>query len=338
MRIDTVCFTDQGYALGERLADRLRGEGDAVRLERCGGGKSVRQWTEERFHDSDALVFIGAIGIAVRAVAPLLVSKTSDPAVVAIDDCGRFSVSLLSGHIGGANDLANRIALLLGATPVVTTATDSNSVFAVDDWAERNNFFIVNPGRIKSVSAELLAGREVGLRTAFPIAGPFPENLVPQEKEYGVSLDIRPDADSAVLSLIAPVAVLGVGCRKNAPAESIESAFRSFCGETGIHPKAFAKACSIDLKKNEPGLIAFCEKQGLSFETFPAETLAEAGGEFSSSDFVASVTGVGTVCERAAVVGSGGGRLIAGKTILDSVAMAAAMREYTVDFAEGGWV
>lgn len=350
MRIEIACFTGRGRELGRRLEQGLSKAGDQAALTRCGGGgnMTVRQWAAERFHQAEALVFIGAVGIAVRAVAPMLVSKTSDPAVVAVDDCGRFSVALLSGHIGGANELAQRIAHMLGCTPVVTTATDVRGVFAVDVWARREGLVIANPERIKCVSAKLLAGETVRLWSWFPISGELPVGV---ESKGGASAktrlgegDIIVDIHNApipgALHLIPPVAVLGVGCRKGTAEESIENAFQAFCADSELYPQAFGGVCSIDLKKDEPGLAAFCSSRALPFETFSAETLAGVEGGFSASDFVTAVTGVDNVCERSAVAGSGGGELIVKKTVYDGVVtMAAAVRGYAVDIGSrhGSW-
>ena len=123
-----LAFTDIGLALAKRLAAALPGS-----VARCGrDGDSLAEWTSAQFVQSDALIFVGAAGIAVRAIAPHCKSKTTDPAVVVVDECGRFAVPILSGHLGGANDLARAIAAVCGAVPVITTATDAHGIFAVD--------------------------------------------------------------------------------------------------------------------------------------------------------------------------------------------------------------
>ena len=125
-----LAFTDTGLALAKRLAAALPGS-----VARCGqDGTSLAEWTGVQFVQSDALIFVGAAGIAVRAIAPHCKSKTTDPAVVVVDECGRFAVPILSGHLGGANDLARTIAAVCGAVPVITTATDAHGIFAVDEW------------------------------------------------------------------------------------------------------------------------------------------------------------------------------------------------------------
>ena len=136
-----LAFTDTGLALARRLADALPGS-----VDRCGsGGVSLAGWTALQFAQSDALVFVGAVGIAVRAIAPHCRSKASDPAVVVLDECGRFAVPVLSGHLGGANDLARALAAVCGAVPVITTATDAHGIFAVDEWAKHQNCTVLAP-------------------------------------------------------------------------------------------------------------------------------------------------------------------------------------------------
>ena len=130
MKIRIISFTDRGERLAGQLAKKL--PGDAMR---CARPLSLDEWTRQGFSEADALIFIGAVGIAVRAVAPFLRNKAADPAVVVMDEAAGHVISLLSGHLGGANDLTRRIASICGADPVITTATDVEGVFAVDAWA-----------------------------------------------------------------------------------------------------------------------------------------------------------------------------------------------------------
>ena len=152
-----LAFTAKGLALAQQLAQTCPGS-----VSRCGlGGVTLAEWTAQQFAAADALVFVGAAGIAVRAIAPHCQSKATDPAVVVLDECGRFAVPLLSGHLGGANDLARRLAAACGAVPVITTATDANGLFAVDEWAKKQNCAVWETPRIKLVSGALLAGKTV---------------------------------------------------------------------------------------------------------------------------------------------------------------------------------
>ena len=151
-----LAFTAKGEALAHRLAEALPGS-----VSRCGGDVTLKGWTAEHFAQDEALIFVGAVGIAVRAIAPHCRSKAADPAVVVVDEGGNFAVPLLSGHLGGANALARALAKACGAVPVITTATDVNGLFAVDLWAKAQNCAVLEPERIKHVSGALLAGQTV---------------------------------------------------------------------------------------------------------------------------------------------------------------------------------
>ena len=151
-----LAFTAKGEALAQRLAEALPGS-----VSRCGGDVTLKGWTAEHFAQDEALIFVGAVGIAVRAIAPHCRSKAADPAVVVVDEGGNFAVPLLSGHLGGANALARALAKACGAVPVITTATDVNGLFAVDLWAKAQNCAVLEPERIKRVSGALLAGQTV---------------------------------------------------------------------------------------------------------------------------------------------------------------------------------
>ena len=172
MKIRLISFTGRGQALAEDLAEKLGGE-----AQRCGHPLSLSEWTQAAFREADALVFVGAAGIAVRAVAPYLAGKDRDPAVVAVDETGRFAVPLLSGHLGGANDLAGRIAACCGAQAVITTATDVNGVFAADLWARHQGCAVLNVGKIKEVSSRLLSGGTVTVKSDWQIAGDPPDGV-----------------------------------------------------------------------------------------------------------------------------------------------------------------
>lgn len=324
--IRLIAFTEKGYALAERLARDLNGS--AVR---CGAGHPLASWTGDAFASADGLIFIGAVGIAVRAIAPHVKSKTTDPAVVVVDECARFAVPVLSGHLGGANDLARHIGALTGAAPVLTTSTDINGVFAVDEWARRQGCRIVNPQYIKRFSAKLLAGEQVSLHTDWPIAGTPPKGIVMAENgTFDAVLTIR-DCWENTLCIVPPIAVVGAGCRKNTPMEAIEEAYAALLAEGAVCRQAVCKVCSIDLKRKEPGLLAFCQAQDLPFETFSARQLGAVQGAFTPSAFVQSVTGVDNVCERSAVLGSGGALSIR-KTARNGVTMAMALKPFAPDW------
>ena len=323
MHLTYLSFSDRGEALAVRLAAALGGE-----AARCGRPVSLDEWTSTSFGQAQGLVFVGAAGIAVRAIAPYVKSKTSDPAVVVVDECGHFAVPILSGHLGGANDLARRIARVCGAVPVLTTATDANGIFAVDEWAKRQNCRVIHPEKIKEASSSLLAGGMVRIYSPWPVTGDCPENVVLTEDETGcmVRLDVRA-GDGNRLCLVPRILVLGVGCRKGTTQEALEEAFQALLEKSGVFAEAVCAAASIDLKREEAGLLAFCEAHGWPCRFYSAGELKAVSGDFTASDFVKGVTGVDNVCERSAVLASGG-RLYWKKSAGNGVTMALAQMPY----------
>lgn len=300
-----------------------------------------RTFYGERFGASDALIFVGACGIAVREIAPFVKSKKTDPAVIDIDDSGRFVIPVLSGHIGGANALAKHLAELMDAIPVITTATDINGRFSVDTWATQQGFVIGSMKAAKLISAVILE-RDIPLATGLPVKGDMPpgvyrfgtgslcektEKMTEDPPHVGIYIgwdNQKPFRDTLVL--IPKTVHLGIGCRRGTSCEKIKKAVNAFIFNNGIDRRAVKCAASIDLKKDEEGLLAWSEQEGIPIAFYSAEELSEVQGEFTPSEFVASVTGVDNVCERAALIGAG--ELVVRKNAADGVTVAAAV-EYT---------
>ena len=325
MKLAFLAFTEKGFALAGSLAQTLGGS-----VMRCGKPDSLLDWTQKHFADDDGLVFVGAVGIAVRAIAPYIEKKWKDPAVVAVDECAQFAVPLLSGHLGGANRLARAVSEVCGAQAVITTATDVNGVFAVDEWARCQELSVIDPQHIKLISGKLLAGDSVKVYGPYPIEGECPIGVEAAETlPADVAVSIR--QEKAVLSLAPKTVVLGVGCRKATPQSTIESVLKRFLQESRLRPESICAAASIDLKKEEPGLIAFCNSHGWDFKTCTAEELRQVPGEFTPSAFVSQITGVDNVCERSAVFASGGD-LFVKKFAADGVTMAAAEKPLRLDW------
>ena len=327
--IGYLAFTDRGAKLAGELCAALGGTVTDAREQEA---FSLRAWTEERFDRCEALVFVGAAGIAVRAVAPFLKCKASDPAVVSLAEKGNFVVPLVSGHLGGANDLARRIASLCGGTAVLSTATDVSGVFAVDSWARRQGLRLLQPERIKAVSSRLLSGESVGVYSAFPIRGAPPEGLrlCPVE-DADVLVDIGTH-ESGALTLLPPCLTLGLGCRRGITEEELEAAFHAFLDGSGVRPEAIGAVASIDRKADEEGLLRFCQTHGWEPRFFAAAELRGAEGMFQGSAFVERTVGVDNVCERSAVLCSGGS-LFRPKWARNGVTLALACREPELDWS-----
>ena len=324
-----VSFTEIGAqtaAKAARLLPDFLCERYARTVDLSLSNTSLPRFAQQAMVDCDLIVFVGAAGIAVRAAAPYLAGKAYDPAVVVIDEQGRFVIPLLSGHLGGANELAERLAEGLGATAVITTATDGRAVFAVDSWAKSHECVVFDPENIKYISGALLRGDTVGLRSAFPVDGLLPAHI-----------DTKTAAESGVVigfDLVPRVISLGIGCRKGVSAGAVEQTVREALGRAGLSLAAVKAVASIDIKKDEPGLVSFCAAHGLPFAVYSAEELNAAPGEFTASEFVKDTVGVDSVCERAAVVNAGNGTIIARKYAKNGVTAAFAAGGYRVCLEE----
>ena len=330
MKVSIIAFTDNGMEIAYKLSNSLSETND-VDFTRCGKG-ALSTWTEEHFSTNDALIFIGAIGIALRAIAPYIKTKTKDPAVVVVDELGQFSIPILSGHIGGANELALRISEILNAIPVITTATDINKVFAVDTWAKSQGLHILNPECIKLVSSKLLKGESVHVKSDYPIQGNLPKNVYLNDLEdsnagYDVIIthkDLENECKKDTLLLVPQIITVGIGCRKDISFEAIENSILNILESENYHILSINALASIDKKANEKGILEFAKKYDLPFNTYSAEELNSLEGDFTKSDFVKSVVEVDNVCERSAVIESNG-KLIRRKDTCDGAGVTVAL-------------
>lgn len=349
MRIAIISFTKAGSVLCGQLTEKLREQGencdgyvrprfleegpDRGESPNRGGihavTESVGDWTGRMFVQVDALIYIGAAGIAVRAIAPHLKDKMTDPAVLVCDEQGQFVISLLSGHVGGANGLAVRTAALLGAVPVVTTSSDVQGLTAVDVWAKERGLALSDRYAARRVAAALADGEPVGFHSDFLLAEPVPEGWRNGEVcRENVRVTCRKHAgeNQSVLRLIPRVLTVGIGCRKNMDFEKLEAAVRQTLDRHHLDLLAVRQIASIDLKKDEAGICQMAEKLGVPFVTFSAGRLEAVCGELTESAFVRSVTGTGNVCERSALAAAGdGAQLLVKKEIYEGVTVAVAL-------------
>ncbi len=314
--------------------------GQKVNLKPLNGG--FYPGVAEIFSAYPALIFVSAAAVAVRAIAPCLAGKDRDPAVVLVDEGGQFAISLLSGHLGGANALAEMVARHLGAQAVITTATDTKGISAFDSLARQWGWSIENLPDLKHISAAMLEGREVvlyGRQTeggAAPqggaaaeslkdlLAGKLTGNVYITEKKEELSrarhgaviidncLEEWPVPEGMPLVILRPKNVAaGVGCRKGVPARAIIQAVEhAFC-EAGFALKSLSCLASGEFKAGEAGLVEAARYFGVPLKIFSRADIAAALEEgalkdCSRSAFVEEQVGVGAVAEPCAVLGSGG--------------------------------
>lgn len=328
MKTVIVACSVRGYELGKELSKNMSEDDPSQSIELVVKCKSIEESIEETvteyigkvFDLVDRILFISACGIAVRAIAPYIEHKSKDPAVLVMDETGRYCISLLSGHAGGANEYAEYIGELIGATPVITTATDNEGRFAVDEFARKNELVIGNWKLAKEVSVRILEDENVYFCSDLPVAGILPEGLIAitPEELYGISMEKiavhvtneneveeiseKYGDDLQILKLVPKNIVVGIGCKKNTSASKIRKAIESCMDEYGLDMKSIYALASIDLKKEEEGILTFCEENEVEFVTYSADELDDLEGEFSESEFVENITGVSNVCERCAVM------------------------------------
>mgnify|MGYP002854467902 CR=1 FL=1 len=270
MRNAILTVTAGGASVAEKISAGIGGEIFAKGRD----FERLAEFVSEIFGKFDALIFVCATGIAVRTIAAHVVSKLSDPAVIVVDERGRNVISLLSGHVGGGNDLTLKISAAIGANPVITTATDVGNKIAVDALAGRLGLRPEPKDAIKIINSAILRDEPVCV-----VAGGVRLNLVPQK-------------------LIA-----GIGCRRGTTAEAIEFAVTAACAEIRQEVGRISVLASVDVKRDETGLLEFAGRIGREIKFYSAAELAKKIAEYrlTESKFVKAALGVGNVCEAAAL-------------------------------------
>lgn len=286
----------------------------------------IDSWVKEGFNNKEAVVFVGALGIAVRSIAGYVNDKMTDSPVIVIDDAGTFVIPVLSGHVGGANKLADYIASILGATCVITTSTDVNNAFSPDTFAMENNLSVVNKSKIKKVSSKAIEGKPVVIAVK-DYNGSDADIII--DCDYMNNENIKDSYYQEIDSLILKKKklILGIGLKKGNTFEKVESLCRKVLTLQNASFNDVYAIASIDVKMDEEALEKLAAKYNLPRIFFDADMLNKVKGEFTASQFVKDTVGVDNVCERAALLAAGnGGTIIVGKTAMDGVTVAIAKK------------
>lgn len=269
---------------------------------------------QQLFKEYEALICIMATGIVVRSLAPVLQDKRQDPAVLVMDEKGQHVISLLSGHLGGGNQLARQVAEKLGSQPVITTATDVQQVTAIDLLAQEiNGWYADFKSTTKRINGLLADHQKVGLLQRDEwVKDQRGLTLLPNGEAVDsfaavlvVSEGIEELPENAV-QIVPRRYILGIGAKKNVPFSVIKESYLAFCQQEKIHYRGIKKIVSIDLKKNETGICQLAEWLAVPFETYTAEELSTVAEKYPQSQFVKQTTGVGSVSLAAADLASGG--------------------------------
>lgn len=356
MEIQIISFTKAGTKLASTLKENLLKREYQVE---CSNVKAdvlqelVRVFFEKK--GERALVFIGAAGIAVRSIAPYLVNKWQDPAVLVLDEKGMYVIPILSGHFGGANALARQIAEDIQGQAVLTTASDVNHKLALDVWAKEQDLMIMDVDAMKRMAVLNLEEKAIAvwiecsdalkneidtkpLQLATNIEIVEMKDIQLREQKAGseyigneyegiiyIGYHPNPIPQKTYLWFLPRTLALGIGCKKGTTKKQIVCAIENAFMKLGYETTPWAAVTgmySIDLKKEEIGMKEVSVENQIPFICFSKEELNQVEGTFHKSEFVESVTGVDCICERAAVCGNPGSFLLLEKYAQDGVTIA----------------
>ncbi len=331
-----VTLTPRGLALGQRLVEKLgRGEVTAA-------AGSTRSTLTGLFQAGRPIVCVMALGIVVRILGPLADNKRTDPAVVVVDEAGKFAISVLGGHRGGANVLARQVADALGATAVITTASDAHGLPAVDLIGRSLGWEIEHSAALTAVAAAAVRGgriavfQETGAPHWYEEFGDWPATFEcvdawPPAGVWDAALCIsdrvRPEATVPAVVYRPKVLVAGIGCRRGVPTGEIDAAFVDAMCRYGYAPRSLARVATVTLKAEEPGLLEFARRRQASFHCFAPDQLSAVPGVLTPSERVRSKIGIAAVAEPAALLAAGATTLLIPKQKSARVTVALARLE-----------
>jgi len=296
--------------------------------------ENLSEMLARQFKQYSGHVFIFSTGIAVRIIAPLLKSKLEDPAVVVLDDRARHAISLVSGHLGGANELASAVAEIIGAIPVITTATDVNQLPAIDIISKEKNLVIENPEQIKTINMAFLQNQVVTIIDPYAlITDRIPERLrtVIQGKTENqtpsvMCTDVITTVSRGTLLLRPLSLVVGIGCNRGTAAKEMLGFLKSVFNENALSLNSINGFATTQLKNDEKGLLDMARELGHPIKFYSRERLNSVENILNPSKMVEKHIGVKSVCEAAAILASNNGDLIVPKMKKGNVTVAVARK------------
>ena len=327
MKIAFICFTDKAREIAKKLEKEGINQHEIkvyFNPEVPGGVKKNMSFI---WKDYDALVFIAATGIAVRMISPLLEDKTKDPAVIVIDDLGRFTISLLSGHLGGANRLADHISKLIGSTPIITTATDGRGIESIDLFSIKNDYYIEDMASVTKITAMMVNGKKIGIYTEDDKIIDYENimiikdlNKIHQSIEAAIIISSQDKIQDIKIpyTLLRPKNInIAVGCRKGISGSHMIKAISTKLEELNLSEKSIKSLGTVELKKDEKGILDTAKYFKLPLKIFSIEEIRQIEDKFTKSEFVKKSIGVYSVAEPVAYLL--GGQIISGKSKHDGM-------------------
>lgn len=319
MKIACFSFTDKGRELGERL--EILGKYTIKHYENKELDGGIKMLLNQIWKEYDGFIFISATGIALRFINPYIQDKTIDPAIVVVDDMGRFSISLLSGHIGGGNALAEYIGAEIGAIPVITTATDNRGIESIDSFAKKNDYYMEDMKSITRITSMMVNGKTIGLYSEDDKIIKYDNiifvkdlnNIDPKiDGLIIVASQIYKDIDIPNTVLIPKNINIGMGCRKGVETERIIKAVEDTFSNENLSTKGIKAIGTVEVKKDEKGIIETAKHFSCPMKIFTIDQIKEVEDQFEKSQFVKDTIGVYSVSEPTAHLL--GGKMIAMKS------------------------
>lgn len=342
------CITPNGQMIGKKLFSHVSDSSLflSARLDQEGGDEhfhtfeSLSLEIKKQFHLFSGHIFIFSTGIAVRMIAPLLKSKTTDPAVVVVDEKARHAVSLISGHLGGANELTLKIAGILGAGPVITTATDSSRVPAIDLIAKEKKLFIETVHNIKHINMSFLIEKPVRLYDPYGfIKSCLPDRFYTEidtiENQRGpdggfktifCSYEVK-KVSRETLILRPPLLSVGIGCNRGTDEKKIFDFLITVLKKEELALGSISSIGTSEVKKNETGLLELGKRMGIDIDFYCSDDLNTVTKIKNPSEIVKKHIGAVSVCEAAAILSADNGELIVTKNKNRDVTIAVAIKQ-----------
>ena len=335
MKIAIISVSKKGQELAFDLKNKLDSDSTIIKCDLY--HKNVKKCIPILFYEYDAIIAVMASGILIRSIAPLVESKVTDPAVINIDDNGKFVISALSGHLGGANELAGKVAGLIDATPVITTSTDVNKKLGIDVLAKDLYLSIDNTKEILHFNKAILEGREISLTVNpdmnFDYLFDYLNNVT---LEIDVSIEYSPKVntdeihvsfDDHEMTLKERKIVVGIGCRRGKECRFIYDGLKKSLDDLKILHSRVNLLASAEIKKDEKGILELSKKLNIPVEFVEIDKLKLfESSDVSKSEFVYSKFGIYGVCEPSALIMAGfDSELIYKKTSYDGVTIAVAI-------------
>ncbi len=326
MNIGIIAITRGGRELAARLSDLLPDASLLVKEK----GQKVADTIAAHWQQFDGFICIMATGIVVRAIAPLLADKLTDPCVIVLDEKGRHAISLLSGHVGGGNVLARKIAGLIGGTPVITTASDTLELVALDLWAKEQNLVTPSREKLTALSTLLVNKGELSLYADVQISS-LPRGLMQVSDSAQADFIVSHfTAMSQTCPIIRPRnLVVGIGCNRGTPASEFEEAINELFNDLRLSRASIRNLASIDKKNDEIGLLQFAKENCWRIDFFDSNTINKLTNLEISFAALKAVGAIG-VAEPAALLSAQSNQLLSRKRKWKNVTMAVAQVVFTL--------